>query len=184
MSLEREVRAKLAGKRNPDQEREAQEWLEAVLGRKFPAGVLYEDYIRDGQVLCEVMNKLQPGIVPKINSSGGQFKMMENINQFQQALKAYGVPDVDVFQTIDLWEKKDIAQVTTTLFALGRTTYRHADWKGPWLGPRPAEEHKRDFTEEQLRAGEGIIGLQAGQNKGATQAGQNIGAGRKILLGK
>ncbi|GLG96276.1 Muscle-specific protein 20 [Gryllus bimaculatus] len=150
--------------------------LEREVRAKFPAGVLYEDYIRDGQVLCEVMNKLQPGIVPKINSSGGQFKMMENINQFQQALKAYGVPDVDVFQTIDLWEKKDIAQVTTTLFALGRT--------GPWLGPRPAEEHKRDFTEEQLRAGEGIIGLQAGQNKGATQAGQNIGAGRKILLGK
>jgi hypothetical protein len=28
---------------------------------------------------------------------------------------------VDVFQTVDLWEKKDIGQVTTTLFALGRT---------------------------------------------------------------
>jgi hypothetical protein len=28
---------------------------------------------------------------------------------------------VDVFQTVDLWEKKDMAQVTTTLFALGRT---------------------------------------------------------------
>jgi hypothetical protein len=40
---------------------------------------------------------------------------------FQQALKNYGVADVDVFQTVDLWEKKDIAQVTTTLFALGRT---------------------------------------------------------------
>jgi len=31
------------------------------------------------------------------------------------------VNDVDVFQTVDLWEKKDIAQVVTTLFALGRT---------------------------------------------------------------
>jgi hypothetical protein len=41
--------------------------------------------------------------------------------RFQQALKNYGVADVDVFQTVDLWEKKDIAQVTTTLFALGRT---------------------------------------------------------------
>jgi hypothetical protein len=42
-------------------------------------------------------------------------------SRFQQALKNYGVADVDVFQTVDLWEKKDIAQVTTTLFALGRT---------------------------------------------------------------
>ena len=63
-------------------------------------------------------------------------------------------------------------------------TYLHPEWPGPYLGPKPAEECKRDFTEEQLRAGETIIGLQAGQNKGATQAGQNLGAGRKILLGK
>lgn len=63
-------------------------------------------------------------------------------------------------------------------------TYRHPEWPGPYLGPKPAEECKREFTEEQLKAGETIIGLQAGQNKGATQAGQNLGAGRKILLGK
>lgn len=36
-------------------------------------------------------------------------------------MKEYGVHDVDVFQTSDLFEKKDIAQVTTSLFALGRT---------------------------------------------------------------
>jgi len=41
--------------------------------------------------------------------------------RFQKALKDYGVDDVDVFQTVDLWERKDIAQVVTTLFALGRT---------------------------------------------------------------
>ncbi|KAL1110120.1 hypothetical protein AAG570_008197 [Ranatra chinensis] len=184
MSLERAVRAKLAGKRDAQQEKEAQEWIETVLGQKFPPGELFEDVLKDGQILCQVMNKLKPGSVPKINSSGGQFKMMENINAFQKALKEYGVADVDVFQTVDLWEKKDIAQVTTTLFALGRTTYKHSEWKGPYLGPKPSEECKREFTEEQLRAGESIIGLQAGSNKGATQSGQNMGAGRKILLGK
>lgn len=52
------------------------------------------------------------------------------------------------------------------------------------MGPKPADENKREFTEEQLKAGEGIIGLQAGSNKGANQAGQNLGAGRKIILGK
>jgi len=184
MSLERAVRAKIEGKRNPEQEKEAQEWIEAVLGMKFPASQAYEDVLKDGQVLCQLMNKLKPGSVPKINSSGGQFKLMENINNFLKAMKDYGVPDVDIFQTVDLWEKKDIGQVTTSLFALGRTTYRHTEWNGPYLGPKPADECKRDFTEEQLRAGESIIGLQAGSNKGATQAGQNLGAGRKILLGK
>ena len=42
----------------------------------------------------------------------------------------------------------------------------------------------RNFSEEQLKAGETVIGLQAGTNKGATQAGLNMGASRKILLGK
>ena len=66
------------------------------------------------------MNKLKPGSIPKINTSGASFKMMENINVFQKALKEYGVADIDVFQTVDLWEMKDISQVTMTLFALGR----------------------------------------------------------------
>ena len=66
------------------------------------------------------MNKIKPGSVPKVNTSGASFKMMENINVFQKAIKEYGVADLDVFQTVDLWEQKDISQVTMTLFALGR----------------------------------------------------------------
>ncbi|XP_016942999.3 muscle-specific protein 20 [Drosophila suzukii] len=184
MSLERAVRAKIAGKRNPEMDKEAQEWIEAIISEKFPAGQSYEDVLKDGQVLCKLINVLSPNAVPKVNSSGGQFKFMENINNFQKALKEYGVADIDVFQTVDLYEKKDIANVTNTIFALGRATYKHADFKGPFLGPKPADECKRDFTEEQLKAGQTIVGLQAGSNKGATQAGQNLGAGRKILLGK
>lgn len=71
----------IAGKRNPQQDAEAQEWIETILGAKFPPGELYEDVIRDGTVLCQLINKLAPGSVPKINTSGGQFKMMENINK-------------------------------------------------------------------------------------------------------
>ncbi|EEB14245.1 Muscle-specific protein, putative [Pediculus humanus corporis] len=174
----------VAGKREPEQEREAQEWIEQVVGERFPPGYAYEDVLRDGVFLCRLMNKLQPGIISKINYSGGDYKFMDNLSQFQKACVKYGVPDVDLFQTVDLWEKKNIAQVTMTIFALGRTAYKHPEWRGPFLGPRPSEENKRDFSEEQLRAGEAIIGLQAGTNRGANQSGQNFGATRKILLGK
>ncbi|XP_063237809.1 muscle-specific protein 20-like [Bacillus rossius redtenbacheri] len=174
----------VAGKREPDQEAEAQRWIEVVTGERFPPGVPFEHALRDGILLCKLMNRLQPGLVPKINTSGGDYKMMDNLSQFQKACTAYGVPDVDLFQTVDLWDMKNIAAVTNTIFAIGRTTYKHPEWRGPWLGPKPSEEHHRAWTQEQLRAGEGIIGLQAGTNKGATQAGQSFGATRKILLGK
>jgi len=184
MALEREVRAKLAGKRDPLQEQQAREWIESILGQKFPASAAYEDLLQDGIVLCKVMNKLKPGAIPKINESGGQFKLMENINNFQKAIQEYGVPKIDVFQTVDLWEKKDISNVTTCLFALGRTSYTHPEWKGPWLGPHPSEQNPRDFDQTILDAGKAVIGLQAGSNKGATQAGTNAGAPRRIIHGK
>jgi len=184
MSLQREVHMKMLGKRDANQEKEAQTWIEAVLGQKFPPGVTYEDVLQDGQVLCSVMNKLKPGAIPKINETGGQFKMMENITNFQKAIQAFGVAKIDLFQTVDLWEKKDIAKVTSTIFALGRATYNHPEWTGPNLGPKPSAENKREFSDEVLQAGQAVIGLQAGSNKGASQAGSNLGAGRKIILGK
>lgn len=36
-------------------------------------------------------------------------------------MKAYGVPDIDVFQTVDLYERRNIPQVTQSICALGRT---------------------------------------------------------------
>ena len=41
-------------------------------------------------------------------------------SSFQEALVKYGVEKVDIFQTNDLFEKKDMANVTNTIFALGR----------------------------------------------------------------
>lgn len=71
----------VAGKRDPEQEREAQAWIEQVIGERFPAGVRYEDALHDGIILCKLMNRLSPGIIPKINVSGGDYKMMDNVSQ-------------------------------------------------------------------------------------------------------
>ncbi|KAG5671080.1 hypothetical protein PVAND_001294 [Polypedilum vanderplanki] len=172
----------IAGKRVPEEEAEAQNWIETLLGEKFPDN--FENSLRNGILLCKLMNRLHPGIIQKINVSGGDYKMMDNISQFQRAAQYYGVPEVDLFNANDLFEQKNINLVTQTIFALGRACYKHPEFKGPYLGPPPATENRREFTEKQLRAGEGMIGLQAGTNKGATQTGQNFGAGRKIILGK
>jgi len=174
----------VAGKRVEEEEREAQAWIEVITGERFPAGVPYEDALRNGIILCKLMNRLMPGSIVKINTSGGDYKLMDNVSQFQRACTAYGVADVDLFQTVDLWDKKNLALVTQTIFAVGRACYNHPEFRGPYLGPPPAQENRREFSEDQLRAGENIIGLQAGTNKGANQSGQSFGATRKILLGK
>lgn len=83
-----------------------------------------------------------------------------------------------------LLDRKWPIALTGLLLYTSLQAYKHPEWRGPWLGPRPSEENRRDWSEEQLRAGETMIGLQAGSNKGATQAGQSFGATRKILLGK
>jgi transgelin len=70
-----------AGKREPEKEAEAQRWIEAVIGERFPTDLPYQLALRDGIILCKLMNRLQPGIITKVNISGGDYKFMDNINQ-------------------------------------------------------------------------------------------------------
>lgn len=106
------------------------------------------------------------------------FKQMENISQFLDAINSYGVSKSDSFQTVDLFEAQNMPAVISAIQALGRKSKS----KGKYgIGPKESQANKREFTEEQLRAGEGVIGLQMGSNKGATQAGQNFGKTRAII---
>ncbi|KAK0082413.1 hypothetical protein PV325_010422, partial [Microctonus aethiopoides] len=105
--------------RNKEQEAEVLAWIEAVLGEKLPKGD-YEDILKDGVVLCQLINKLAPGSVKKIQTKGTNFQLMENVQRFQAAIKNYGVPQEEIFQTADLFERRNIPQVTLCLYSLGR----------------------------------------------------------------
>ncbi|XP_063626243.1 muscle-specific protein 20 [Cydia splendana] len=156
--------------RNKEQEQEVLNWIQAVIGEPLPAGD-YEDVLKNGIVLCKLANKLLPGSVKKIQEKGTNFQLMENIQRFQAAIKKYGVPEEEIFQTADLFEKRNIPQVTLCLYALGRITQKHPEWTGPQLGPKMADKNERTFTEEQLRAHNSELNLQMGFNKGASQSG-------------
>ena len=66
-------------------------------------------------MLCKLINKLSPGSVKKIKEKGPAFMLMENVQAFQAAIKKYGVPDMEIFQTADLFEGRNIPQVNTCL---------------------------------------------------------------------
>ena len=40
------------------------QWIEAVMGEPLPAGD-FADVLKDGVVLCKLINKIQPGSVKK-----------------------------------------------------------------------------------------------------------------------
>ena len=46
---------------------------------------------------------------------GPAFMLMENVQSFIQAAKKYGVPDEEMFLTPDLFEGKNLSQVSKQL---------------------------------------------------------------------
>ena len=54
-------------------------------------------------------------------------------------------------------------------------------YDGPMLGVKEADSNPRNFSEEKMKAGATVIGLQAGTNKVASQAGMNFGKSRSII---
>lgn len=75
---------------------------------------------------------------------------------------------------------KLLVKVVNGIIALGRKA-QSKGFDGPTIGPKESTEQKREFTEEQLKEGQNVIGLQMGSNKGASQAGSTpYGLGRQI----
>lgn len=64
-----------------------------------------------------LVNKIEPGIIKRINPKGG-YGSIENIDNFRQALHDLGFGEKDCFSTVDLYEGLNIAQVQSTLFRL------------------------------------------------------------------
>ncbi|XP_048471321.1 proprotein convertase subtilisin/kexin type 7-like [Rhincodon typus] len=140
------------------------------------------------QVLSLLINSLyseDKKPIKKIQDTDKAFKQMEQVSRFLKAAEDYGVNKTDIFQTVDLWESKDMAAVQRTLMALGSIAVTRND--GHYHGDlnwfhKKAQENKREFTEEQLAQGKNIIGLQMGSNQGASQAGMvGYGQTRQII---
>uniref|UniRef100_A0A3Q2ECM2 Transgelin n=1 Tax=Cyprinodon variegatus TaxID=28743 RepID=A0A3Q2ECM2_CYPVA len=219
--LSREVQEKIEQKYDPDLEQRLVDWIVAQCGGNLekpqPGKQNFQKWLMDGTILCRLINSLYPrGKEPikKIPETQMAFKQMEKISQFLQAAEAYGVTTTDIFQTVDLWEGKDMAAVQRTLMALGSLAVTKDDgqYKGDrdWFHRygkllkkpqkptfrsltctlllsgcaccRKAQGYRREFSQEQLRQGQSLIGLQMGSNRGASQAGMTgYGMHRQIM---
>ena len=91
-------------------EKRVVDWIEQITGSTKGDQEVAE-WLHDGKVLCELVNKIQPSTVKKINDSSLPFKQMENITYFMNAARAIGVPEMSMFATPDLYEAKNMGSV-------------------------------------------------------------------------
>ncbi|KAF9977584.1 hypothetical protein BGZ73_005567 [Actinomortierella ambigua] len=87
----------------------AREFIETTIGQLLPHADLHES-LKDGVILCKLANRLRPGTVEQISLKNLPFVKMENISNFLNAAKKLGVQSSDLFQTVDLYEGKDMVQ--------------------------------------------------------------------------
>ena len=158
----------MAAKHDPVLEQQAKSWIQQLTGKAV--NDMHAD-LKDGVALCELINKLQPGSVRKINNSKIAFMQIENIQQFIKGCKAYGVPEAELFMPESLFEAKNMPQVVAALHSLGGYA-KKAGFSGPTIGLAVSDRNVRQFDEATLAAGRAQVSkISQGSVGGANQAG-------------
>ena len=121
--MDKELAAKAAAKFDPVMEADARNWIEAVTGAKLGEMPLQEE-LKDGTVLCTLVTTISPGVIKAPSTSKMPFKQMENISNYLDACSKLGVPKHDLFQTVALYENKDMIAVLTNIHSLGRVSQK------------------------------------------------------------
>ncbi|TRY56028.1 hypothetical protein DNTS_013858 [Danionella cerebrum] len=192
--LSAEVKNKIAQKYDLQKEEELRFWIEEVTG--MPIGDSFQKGLKDGVILCELINKLQPGSIRKINNSQLNWHKLENLGNFIKAILAYGLKPNDIFEANDLFENGNMTQVQTTLLALasmaktkgmetnidiGMGTNKCASQAG--MTAYGTRRHLYDpKTQTEKPYDQTTISLQMGTNKGASQAGMSAPGTRRDIF--
>ncbi|XP_031955878.1 LIM domain only protein 7 isoform X15 [Corvus moneduloides] len=130
---------------------EARRWVEAVTGQSFGT----EDFraaLENGVLLCDLINKIKPGIVKKINRLPTPIAGLDNINVFLKACENIGLKEAQLFHPGDLQDlsnrvtvkpeetNRRLKNVLITLYWLGRKAQSDPNYNGPYLNLKAFEK--------------------------------------------
>jgi len=146
--LDADLKKKMAAKLDPDKMAECQEWIESVVGEKFPSD--FQESLKSGVTLCKLLNKIKSGTVENINKSKMPFSQRENIENYLKGCKALGMKETDLFVTQNLFEGDNMVVVIDNIYALGALAKKYDGFKGPHIGIKFADQNVRNFSDEQL----------------------------------
>uniref|UniRef100_A0A915CXR3 Transgelin n=1 Tax=Ditylenchus dipsaci TaxID=166011 RepID=A0A915CXR3_9BILA len=195
--LSRELEKKNQARFSLQEAQEVLQWIESVNGiafdkepSEFENAQEIADALKDGVALCILINQLIPSTTTGYSSTAVRyhkspkmpFHKMENISNFLDACKAYGVPEISCFQTVDLYENKQCYKVIECLRSLAAVAQsKQAPVSYPNWVVKMAHNQPRWFPKETIRQGAAIIPLQYGTNKCASQKGMTpYGLARQI----
>ncbi|XP_071405997.1 LIM domain only protein 7 isoform X2 [Pithys albifrons albifrons] len=130
---------------------EAQRWVEAVTGKSFGAKD-FRAALENGVLLCDLINKIKPGIVKKINRLSTPIAGLDNINVFLKACENIGLKEAQLFHPGDLQDlsnrvtvkpeetNRRVKNVLITLYWLGRKAQSSPHYNGPYLNLKAFEK--------------------------------------------
>ncbi|KAH8113457.1 hypothetical protein DFH11DRAFT_1602139 [Phellopilus nigrolimitatus] len=128
---------------------EAQQWIEGCLGEELGFGVVeMEESLRNGVVLAKLSRVfLGEGVVKRIFEAPKlDYRQTDNINHFFFFIRHVGLPECFIFETTDLYNKKNIPKVIYCIHALSHLLARRglAERIGNLLG-------QLKFSDDQLQ---------------------------------
>uniref|UniRef100_A0A8B9B7N3 LIM domain 7 n=1 Tax=Anser brachyrhynchus TaxID=132585 RepID=A0A8B9B7N3_9AVES len=130
---------------------EARRWLETVTGKSFETKD-FRAALENGVLLCDLINKIKPGIVKKINRLSTPIAGLDNINVFLKACENIGLKEAQLFHPGDLQDlsnrvtvkpeetNRRVKNVLITLYWLGRKAQSNPHYNGPYLNLKAFEK--------------------------------------------
>ena len=134
-------------KLNPKRVATAKSWIEAVMSTTIDDDLF--DALKDGVILCQLMNKFKKNSCKKFKPSKVAFVARSNIEIYLKAVKKYGVKETECFDTNDLYDGVGKDKVINNIYALSSIATKKG-YNGPSIGIKYHSQNKRQFTEEQL----------------------------------
>ncbi|XP_064349141.1 LIM domain only protein 7 isoform X3 [Camelus dromedarius] len=129
---------------------EAQRWVEAVTQKNFETKD-FRASLENGVLLCDLINKLKPGVIKKINRLSTPIAGLDNINVFLKACEQIGLKEAQLFHPGDLQDLSNrvtvkqeetdrrVKNVLITLYWLGRKAQSNPYYNGPCLNLKAFE---------------------------------------------
>uniref|UniRef100_G3NAN0 LIM domain 7a n=1 Tax=Gasterosteus aculeatus aculeatus TaxID=481459 RepID=G3NAN0_GASAC len=133
---------------------EAQRWIEAVTKKRFWSDD-FRSALENGVLLCDLINKIKPGLIRRVNRLPTPIAGLDNLNVFLKACRKLGLKEAQLFHPGDL---QDLSTRVTVKHQETDRRLKNVLITIYWLGRRSQCDGFYDGSQLNLKAFEGLLG--------------------------